>query len=32
MSSYFSFMQVAKSANSDLFEDFCNAAEMKKNN
>ena len=27
---YFSFMRGAKSANSDLFKDFCNEVEMKK--
>jgi hypothetical protein len=31
LDSYFSFMRVAKSANSDLFKDFCNEAEMEKN-
>ena len=29
--SYFSFMQGVKSANSELFKDFYNEAEMKKN-
>src|ERR1019366_4518668 len=29
--SYFSFMRGAKSANSKLFKDFCNEAEMEKN-
>jgi len=28
---YFSFMRGAKSANSELFKDFCNEAEMEKN-
>jgi len=28
---YFSFMQGAKSANSNLFKDFCNETEMEKN-
>ena len=28
--SYFSFMRGAKSANSKLFKDFCNEAEMEK--
>ena len=31
MNSYFSFMRGAKSANSKLFKDFCNEAEMEKN-
>ena len=31
LDSYFSFMQGAKSANSNLFKDFCNEAEMGKN-
>ena len=31
LDSYFSFMRGAKSANSDLFKDFCNEAEMEKN-
>jgi len=31
LNSYFSFMQGAKSANSKLFKDFCNEAEMEKN-
>jgi hypothetical protein len=31
LNSYFSFMQVAKSANSKLFKDFCDEAEMEKN-
>ena len=31
MDNYFSFMQGAKSANSELFKDFCNEAEMEKN-
>jgi len=31
LDSCFSFMQGAKSANSELFKDFCNAAEMEKN-
>ncbi len=31
LNSYFSFMQGAKSANSELFKDFCNEAEMEKN-
>jgi hypothetical protein len=29
--SYFFFMQGAKSANSELFKDFCNEAERRKN-
>ena len=28
---YFSFFQGVKSANSELFKDFCNEAEMEKN-
>ena len=32
LSRYFSFMQGAKSANSGLFKDFRNVAEMEKNN
>jgi hypothetical protein len=31
LDSYFTFMRGAKSANSKLFKDFCNEAEMKKN-
>jgi len=31
LNSYFSFMRVAKSANSELFKDFCDEAEMEKN-
>jgi len=31
LNSYFSFMRGAKSANSELFKDFCNEAEMEKN-
>ena len=31
LNSYFSFMRGAKSANSKLFKDFCNEAEMEKN-
>jgi len=31
LDNYFSFMRGAKSANSELFKDFCNEAEMEKN-
>jgi hypothetical protein len=31
LDSYFSFMRGAKSANSELFKDFCNEAKMEKN-
>jgi hypothetical protein len=31
LDNYFSFVQGAKSANSELFKDFCNEAEMEKN-